>query len=376
MAKKISIIYDSFPHYRAGIIKSLNNSSNFIYAFWGSKSSRDLSIKTFEFSDCFDFNDINLYQIGPFAFQINIIRKLIKSKSDCFIFLGNPYFISTWIAICVLRLYGRPVYLWSHGWLSYKENHLKRVFRNLFFSLANGIFLYGQRAKDIGISQGFKPNKLHVINNALDYSSQNEIFNSVSQSHNKTIKEELGVSGSKKIIVCSARLTKKCRFDILFKAISLLHLNTNMLIQVLLVGDGSERESLENLSKKLNLDVIYWGACYDEETLCKLYYVSDITVSPGKVGLTAIHSMTYGTPVISHNNLDNQMPEYETILPGITGDFFDENSSEDLARVLKSWFEKNIVKPEQNCIDRIAKFYTPDYQRYVIEKTIATDIGI
>ena len=42
--------------------------------------------------------------------------------------------------------------------------------------------------------------------------------------------------------------------------------------------------------------------------------MSDLTVSPGNIGLTAIHSLSYGTPVCSHSNFNNQMPESEAII--------------------------------------------------------------
>jgi hypothetical protein len=92
-----------------------------------------------------------------------------------------------------------------------------------------------------------------------------------------------------------------------------------------------------------------------------------LTVSPGKVGLTAMHSMAYGTPVISHNTFDHQMPEVEAIVPGVTGDYFAEGSSEDLARVIAKWFDTHPTKPERECIDRIEAEFTPAFQRQVIE---------
>jgi glycosyltransferase involved in cell wall biosynthesis len=374
--KLVAIVYDSFPHYRAGIIGSLNESKIFKYSFYGSNISRDPSIKNFNFSSEYDFNNIPFHEIGPFAFQENLFDELRSSNADCFILLGNPYFISSWFVAFYLRFTGRPVYFWTHGWLSNKENWLKRIFRNIFFSLADGLFLYGNRAKEIGVSQGFNPKKLHVINNSLDFLFQSEIFNRIQKTDIKQYKAEFGFSQEKKILICSARLTKKCRFDILLNAVSLLQHVTPNSIQIVLIGEGPELKFLHELSETLGLDVIFWGACYDEEKLCKLYYVSDLTVSPGKVGLTAIHSMTYGTPVLTHNNFDNQMPEYEAIIPGVTGDFFEEGSVNDLARVIELWFSKYSVKPVQNCVNRISNYYTPDYQRSIIENAIAAELSL
>ena len=43
----------------------------------------------------------------------------------------------------------------------------------------------------------------------------------------------------------------------------------------------------------------FQGAVFDESN-SELIYHSDLCVSPGNVGLTAIHSLTYGVPVATH----------------------------------------------------------------------------
>ena len=65
-----------------------------------------------------------------------------------------------------------------------------------------------------------------------------------------------------------------------------------------------------------------------EATLC---------VSPGNVGLTAVHALSFGCPVVTHNNLPWQGPEFECIKPGVTGDFFHQYDADDLARVVSKW---------------------------------------
>lgn len=371
----VSIIYDSFPHYRLGVIKLLNKSSRFSYSFYGSKVSRDKSILTFSFDSEFQFYDTPIFQLGPFTLQKSLIIPLLRSNSSIYIFLGNPYFISTWLAALLLRIKGARVYFWSHGWLSEHENFLKRLFRNTFFKLAHGIFLYGQRAKNIGVKQGFREENLHVINNSLDYAYQKQIFSRINEFNRIDLCEELGISKSGYKIICSARLTPNCRFDILLNAIALLKKTMPEHLQVILIGDGIERTNLSKLANELDIDVIFWGACYDETTLCKLYSASDLTISPGKVGLTAMHSMAYGTPVISHNNFDKQMPEFEAIIPGVTGDFFEENSAKDLARTIQNWFNTHPQKPVDDCINVIERSYTPEFQRGVIESVLMKDLS-
>lgn len=57
-------------------------------------------------------------------------------------------------------------------------------------------------------------------------------------------------------------------------------------------------------------------------------------VCPAAVGLTAIHALSYGCPVISNDNVETQMPEFESIVEGETGSLFKENDIEDLVEKL------------------------------------------
>ena len=47
--------------------------------------------------------------------------------------------------------------------------------------------------------------------------------------------------------------------------------------------------------------------------------------------ILAIHALAYGTPVITHDDLDRQMPEVEVISEGLTGAFFKHGDVADLA---------------------------------------------
>ena len=97
-----------------------------------------------------------------------------------------------------------------------------------------------------------------------------------------------------------------------------------------------------------------------------------MSVSPGKIGLTAMHSMTYGTPVISHNNLDKQMPEFEAIVPGMTGDLFEYNDVKDLSITIEKWLFAKTKRPEiiDKCINVIQENFSPESQVVAIESAL------
>ena len=90
-----------------------------------------------------------------------------------------------------------------------------------------------------------------------------------------------------------------------------------------------------------------------------------LCVSPGNIGLTAIHSLTYGTPAITHNNFSNQMPEFEAIQDGFTGSFFEENDINSLKLSIQKWLSKHPIKNDElikNCYSIIDRYYNPQYQ--------------
>ena len=110
-------------------------------------------------------------------------------------------------------------------------------------------------------------------------------------------------------------------------------------VSTVLVGKEIENVGVHALAEQLEVSdrVWFYGPCYDEEKLAELFYNATVCVSPGNVGLTAIHSLTYGCPVITHDNLSDQMPEFEAVRPCLTGDFFKEDSVESLTNVIKQW---------------------------------------
>ena len=123
------------------------------------------------------------------------------------------------------------------------------------------------------------------------------------------------------------------------------------------------RKHLE--SKNFN----FFGSVYDESRLSELIYNSDICISPGNIGLTAIHSLSYGTPIASHSNFDNQMPEVESIIVGQNGFLFEENDENDLANKILYWLNKGKVN-KGNVRSIVDEKYNPYYQKKIIDQLI------
>jgi glycosyltransferase involved in cell wall biosynthesis len=220
------------------------------------------------------------------------------------------------------------------------------------------------------IDDGINPKNIYTIYNSLAYSKQilirkqllpSNILTNHFQNNNPTI-------------VFIGRLTRVKRLNVLLEAVNYLRKKKHF-FNILLIGDGEERQKLEDyvVDNGMNDMVWFYGECFDETANAELVFNSDICVSPGNVGLTAMHAMMFGTPVITHDNLAYQMPEFESIHENMTGAFFKENDMEDLARTILRWFEthkdnRNLIR--QYCYKEIDTFWNPMNQIKIINKVI------
>jgi glycosyltransferase involved in cell wall biosynthesis len=379
--KKVAIIYHYIAHYRYPIFYELSQSNkNEYYLISGLETN--CKIKTLDPTSSLENtnNDGIKWKIirnrwlfsNKILWQTDILKPSFFQDYDCYIYLGNPYFISTWISASIARMLNKPVYFWTHGVLK-KETGIKKIIRYIYYKIPSGLFLYGNRAKKILMSSGFDGNKLHVIYNSLDYRKQLKIRNKLDKESIYNIKSTLFFNNNNFQLLFIGRLTKQKKIDQLIQALHVIN-NNVAVINLLIVGDGEEKNRLQNLVSdlKLNDNVYFYGSLYDENTIGKLLASSDICVSPGEVGLTAMHSLVYGTPVITHGNLDNQGPEVESIVRGKTGDFFEENNIDDLAYKIMEWLEntddKDMIKKQ--CYQIIDLKYNPIYQRRKIDYVI------
>lgn len=368
---KLAIVYHMFPHYRLPVIRELDCSKINEYHFFGKDAAHEgiLPIPRKEFRR---FENATFKVWRGLFWQPKALQIAASKDFDGLIFLGNPNFVSTWLAAILCRLTGKKVIYWAHGWLK-PEHGLKKLVRNTFYGLAHKVMVYGERAKVLGAESGFPVDRIEVIYNSLDTEAASRIVGDIENGKLEKVKPQaLFDNPSWPLLICTARLTALCRFDLLFDAAASLS-KRGMPMNILLVGDGPERQSLESAAKAKGLSVHFFGACYDEPTLGQMIYHADLTVSPGKIGLTAMHSLMYGTPAITHSDLDHQMPEVEAVVDGITGTFFKRDDAADLAYQIESWLGAGRSRPEvrKACWSVIAEKWNPSVQARLIEAVVA-----
>jgi glycosyltransferase involved in cell wall biosynthesis len=315
---------------------------------------------------------------AKFLWQKNLINIALSNKYDSFVFLGSPYFITTWIAAFIVRLKGKKVYYWMHG--VYRENLTPVDYLKLFvfYKIANGFFLYGNRAAGILRKYNVRGNKdIHIIYNSLAYEENLLLRRNLETSDILNFRHEQFQDRNTPIVVFIGRLNDVKRLDLLLHAQDILRKKHGKpFFNCIIVGDGKEADSLKLIGETLGLsgNLIFKGAIYDEAINAELLMHSDLCVTPGEIGLTAIHSLAYGTPTISHDNLNIQMPEVESIKPGINGDLFKHNDVGSLADSIEKWLTIHPVKTAKvmsECYHVIDQYYNPKFQAKIFNEVLS-----
>jgi len=370
---KIVVVYHFFAHYRGAINNELIKKSSNYYMFAGdAKDPANSGIKEWVPDDPsrFIYCKSNLIK-GRILIQKGIVKLALRSDIDTIIFLGDAQYLTTWIGAIIARLSGKRVLFWTIGWLR-DEGGVKDLIRCMFYRIAHGLLLYGNYAKKLATARRFDENMLYVVYNSLDYEQQEKIREQITAEQITSVRQTIFPNSVNPMLICTTRLVKKRRLDLLLDAMVLLKQN-NHEVNLLLIGDGPEKEELMKFADDHQLSVHFYGECYDEEVLASLIMASNVTVAPGMVGLTAMHSLGYGTPVITHDDPNRQAPEWEAIVPGHNGAFFRFGDSKDLARVISEWTTTSILSNEdrKKCYEIIGQYYNPSYQRAVIDKAIS-----
>ncbi|MBD1431818.1 glycosyltransferase [Sphingobacterium sp. DN00404] len=356
MEKKVCCIFNYAPHYRTEIYKKMSEEFECDF-FFG--TSGDGKIEKMDYvlitTNVKELSTIKLFRsINWISNSINLCFQKYKN----YIITGEPHCLSSWVILLINRLLGKRTYLWTHGWYG-NESVGKKILKKLYFTLGSKILLYGNYAKELMIKEGFDPRKLVVVYNSLNYDDQINIRQRLT---NTNIFKRL-FGNDYPVVTFTGRLTKEKKLELLIKSLKIL-LDRSVNLNVLILGEGKEGDKLVDMVEELGIKnhVYFYGACYEEEVIAEIYFNSACCVSPGNVGLTGIHAMTYGCPVISHNNFSEQMPEFEIIVNGVTGFFYQQGDVSDLAKKIENILSGNRSVFQTNCVNEVDRYYNTNAQ--------------
>ena len=379
---KALLVTQSIPHYRFPIYELICSNKNYSIDYYvaADDKSKDASLKVLEKRSLPDNSMLkgrwqlfrNIWINDSILWQKKLLLKAISNEYDVVIMTGDIHYLSTWIIALFRRLLGRPTIMWTHGLLR-REAGIKLRLRQMFYGLADVLFLYGNRAKQLLIDMGFSNEQLMVVYNSLDYEQQIAIDRSLDNKSIQNQRHELGLKSDERVLITTGRLTEAKKIDYLIEILP--KLNQKAATRLIVVGDGPEIVKLKFLAAQLDVldKVIFYGACYEENVLALLMNISDVFVLPGDAGLSVIHGLTYGIPIVTHDDMNTQKPEVEAIQEGLNGSFYRAKDKSDLIEKIEYWFNQaaqNRQSLKLRCQEVIKKFYNPQYQLKVINTVV------
>ena len=241
---------------------------------------------------------------------------------------GNPRVISNVIYSLLLRILNRKVVIWGQVHTA-GSNHYLRKLRLLWWRCFRFLFVYTDHEKDWLIRNGFCHHLIQGMNNGLDQKK-------IDLARRKWDKQRLQKWQKKQkighipLLLSCARLIPKNRFE---ECVALLRRMKDCGLNAVwaLIGDGPERHYLDKLSSSLEVDnrILWLGAIYSEDELAPWFLSADVFIHPSAIGLSLLHAMGYGLPVVTNNDTRSHMPEFASFVEGKTGLSYEPGDIQD-----------------------------------------------
>lgn len=326
---KIRIFQPIVPEYRVALFDGLGERYGDRIEIWagqaiGQDKSYPLSKMKYDYGH-------PLKRIGPVVWQKGLSLNGL-GKGDVIVICGDVHQLSSlWIALKA-KLRGVKVVWWGHHRTATSSDIAVKIRLAVAKKMSNVFLAYTHTGIKYLTSLGFEEGKVFATGNTINQTPIKEAIVAWAPEKLASFQEEKGIR-DRKLLVCCSVLRPKVRLDLAIRA-----LTSDRLSDVILavIGDGSEKISYQRLATELGVkDRIKWiGATRDQMVMAPWFLSAKAFVYPGSIGLSILHSFSYGLPVITHGNSKHQMPEFEVMENGKTGLCFEEGNDADLEKKL------------------------------------------
>lgn len=329
--KRIILLTPVLSHYRKDVYDHFTSSEEFDFIFVGGKkyqnikSIDNLKGKTFPYWSFFLFNHKFYYLKGA-------IKYIFKAKPQIIISSGVDFhLIHTVILFLIYRIILRRKFIWWSQGTTGHQGKIGMLARKMMYQCATGILLYSRAGYENLIEMNIKPEKLKVVGNSLnreDYGFLN---------HDITKESKLDKPFN---ILFAGRLTSKARLEILINSLTGLKQKGIEDFKCTIIGDGdTERYRAMVHDLQLHDRVVFLGALYGKDTH-EYFLEADLFVYPGGIGLSVLHALSFGLPVITNDNYTLHFPEIELLKKDFNGDLYKDNDENDLTEKIVEWKNK------------------------------------
>lgn len=259
------------------------------------------------------------------------------SQADVLLAGWNTRSILLLPALLRARRRGVGTVVWGHGF-SKAEGTGRRGLRDRVARHADAVVFYNHAAAAAFRERNPDHEGVFVAPNSLDQTEiqrvRDDWLGRPDELAAFRAEHRLGVSpADDPVALFVSRLHKENRADLLLRAAAQIEGLT-----VVIIGTGPDRPRLESLASELGIAerVRFPGAIYGEDAIAPWFLSSSVFVYPVNIGLSAMHALGYGLPVVTSDHIAGHNPEIEAVEHGVNGLLYADGSVDAMAGAIRS----------------------------------------
>lgn len=245
-------------------------------------------------------------RFGPFFFQPKLNATIDSLRPTSIVAMFDVRWLSSIAAM--YRWDRRSNWVW---WgLDEGKSRSALQFKLFLAHRGNPIVFYNSAIRDRFLRHGLPSNITFVANNTFHVPDRLPSYS------NKTKNKFINVGS----------LDSRKQNDVTIRAFKKVLRTTNLDLQLVLIGDGAERDRLQQqiTAECLEKQVLLTGAIKDPKVLARYYAEAIASVSFGQAGLAVLQSMAFGVPFVTKKHAISG-GEIHNISHGETGLFCDDS---------------------------------------------------
>ena len=295
--ESIVFIANLLPHYRIALYNHMAEKYKVTILHSGSSARSE--------KDKFDEIILPMKKIGPFFFQRRLINIIKKINPDSIIIMFDLRWVMSVALLLLVPTNSRPI-LWG---LDKGKSKLALMLKLFIARRGYHIVFYEKTIMTDFFQLGIKRSKSHVAHNTFHVPHRIQSYGFL-----------------KKHVLFVGSLDKRKQLDICIKAFKKVLSEIAQEYKFILIGDGIERESLQQLISTEGLEdmVILHGRENDPVKLGTYYKEAVASLSFGQAGLSVLQSFAFGVPFITKENAISG-GEKNNIIHGYNGLLCEDN---------------------------------------------------
>ncbi len=272
--------------------------------------------------------------------------KAARKHCDVLMLTWNARYWSLLPGLVRARANGVGTVLWGHGY-SKRGDGLNFKFRASLSDWATALLFYNHDTREKYVAQGFEPSRLFVALNTLDRTeivTAREAWSDPAALKSWSDQHDLR---DRSVILYVSRLDPNNRVDRLIDALPHVVQRVPNALAAIIGGGTPEylsqlRARAERLGVSRHLRLL--GAIYNERELAPWFLTARVFCYPANIGLSLIHALLYGLPVITSRHRARQNPEIEAFHPEVNGLDYADDSLEELTTQLSRCLEDDALR--------------------------------